>query len=107
MKIKIEGFSKCLDIESIADINKQFEYEDNNPRGERDSPLVSCGQTKGYNELQHIYDTKLSKYIDEQKITKKEALQALCMTCRELDNPRTRDKFYRALERKLGITIDD
>ncbi len=109
MPVKPEVFMKCSGVECIADINKQFEYEDNHPHGKGDSPLVSCGQTNGHNELQYIYNTKLKGFVDDPNspVTEKKAYEALCLTCHELDSPRSRNKFYERLQQKLGVKFPD
>ncbi|WP_075184682.1 hypothetical protein [Teredinibacter haidensis] len=96
MSVKPVTFLKCSSVESITDINNQFEYEDNYPQGSGDPPLVSCGQNGNYNELEYIYKTKLKGFVDDPNspVTEKKAYEALCLTCHELDSPRSRDKFY-------------
>ena len=105
---KYNAETKCTKVKTIQDINKQHNYSDEFPDGERDDDYVACGQEGNYNELQNIYDTKLKKYVDvkkEKKFPEKEAIKALCETCAELKSPRTRDDFYRMLGKKLNISI--
>jgi hypothetical protein len=95
----------CSNINKIADINAQFDYEDEYPQGEGDSKEVACGQGKTYNELQYIYDNILSKFVTSEKITHQKAIDALCNACHELKNPRNRVDFYKYLSAKLKISI--
>lgn len=97
---------KSNDVKTIQDINKQYNYSDEIPPNGNDQEYVACGQNRNYNELQNIYDTKLKKYVEEdKKFTEKKAIKALCETCAELESPRTRDDFYRMLGKRLNISI--
>ncbi|WP_082090802.1 hypothetical protein [Halomonas sp. HG01] len=95
----------CDDVTSIRDINDQFDYDDEHPKGEGDSPEVACGQANGYNELKYIYNSKLKNHVVDRKITKEQALKALCCACHDLENPRQREDFYQHLSNTLGIDI--
>lgn len=99
------SFTTCQNVRSIKDINDKFDYVDEKPKGEGDSPLVACGQSESYNELQYIYDTKLEKHVRRGAITEQQALSALCSACFDLPNPRAREEFYRHLTRELGVEI--
>ncbi len=90
---------------SIKDINDKYDYEDDHPQGEGDSPKVSCGQNGSYNELSYIYKTYLAPKVAEYKISKQQAIDALDSACSSLENPRDRKKFYKHLESQLGIKI--
>ena len=100
---KFNTFNKCIDVKSIQDINDQFDYEDIHPQGNGDSPLVSCGQDDSYNELEYIYDEKLKSFVDEEVITKQQAINALCAACHDLSTQRARNDFYKYLEKELRI----
>ncbi|WP_300671543.1 hypothetical protein [Desulfoluna sp.] len=102
---RFDELTKCVGIKSIKDINDQYDYKDEKPKGDGDSPVVACGQNDSYNELQNIYDNKLASFVSSQRITEKEAIHALCEACRELKNPRGRDDFYKYLSKKLSISI--
>ncbi|CEI52860.1 MULTISPECIES: hypothetical protein [Acinetobacter] len=95
-----------MSAKTIQDINKQYNYEDGNPGGEKDGPLVSCGQCNGYNELEYIYNEKLLPLIEDDEFTEQEAITALEETCKELKNPRNRTDFYNKLSKKLGVVIE-
>jgi hypothetical protein len=96
----------CNSIESIEDITDQKKYIDEVAKGKNDGNLVSCGQDDSYNELQYIYDTILLNHIESKRISKKDALNALCLCCAELKFPRKRKDYYSCLEEKLGIKFD-
>lgn len=96
---------KCSETQSIKNINDQFGYEDEIPNGEVDSELVACGQDGSYNELLNIYNSKLKDHVTSGKITKQEALDALCLACHELENPRKREDFYQHLAKNLKVKI--
>ncbi|MFC2973863.1 hypothetical protein ACFOJE_16800 [Azotobacter bryophylli] len=90
---------------AIRDINEKYRYEDTNPQGKRDPSLVSCGQCGNYNELIHIYDSKLKPHVENGSITCTQATDALDECCKELPSPRKRTVFYKKLSEKLGIEI--
>ena len=99
-----ENNLNCSDIENIKSINDTYNYVDENGGNKHvDAKFVSCGQSEDYNEIKYIWDKKLSPYIENNKITEKEALEALCLTCKELSNPRKREDFYSLLSKKLGV----
>lgn len=95
----------CSEVETIEEINSQYDYEDEKPKGKGDSQKVACGQNGDYNELEYIYETKLQRFVTLKVITEKEAVRALCEACKEIKNPRSRQDFYEFLEKKLGITL--
>lgn len=90
---------------TIKDINDKYDYDNERPEGNGDSPKVACGQDGTYNELQYIYDTYLKPKIDDRTITKQQAINALDSACSKLSNPRARKEFYIHLEKQLGIEI--
>lgn len=96
---------KCSDVESIEDINNQFDYIDERPNGPGDNPKVACGQDNGYNELEYIFTEYLEPFIEAGEITNQQALDALCYACHELPNPRDRKDFYQYLSDLLDIPI--
>jgi hypothetical protein len=102
----LKTVSNCTNTTSIKDINDQFDYDDEKPRGKGDSELVACGQDGSYNELQYIYDSKLKPHVDAGDITEDQAIKALCSACHELKNPRTRKKFYEYLSTFLSVEIE-
>jgi len=89
----------------IREINDKYSYTDENPGGKRDAALVSCAQCKDYNELQNVYDEHLLALVNDKKITKQAAIDALSECCEELTNPRNRVKFYVLLTKKLGHQV--
>jgi hypothetical protein len=101
----LKALTDCNDISSIEDINDMYDYEDEYPNGEGDSPQIACGQTDNYNELKYIYRTKLKKHIDNGSINHQEAVEALCVACSILQKPRKRDDFYSKLEEQLEVSI--
>lgn len=96
----------CRDVETIREINDQFDYEDEYPQGGGDSQKVACGQKGTYNELQYILENKLREFIDSGAITETQAINALCSACHDLPNPRERNEFYDRLKSILGITFE-
>ncbi|MEX2485557.1 MAG: hypothetical protein WED10_13380 [Brumimicrobium sp.] len=96
----------CDNITSIEEINAHYSYSDEVPQGEGDSDIISCGQSENYNELEYIYRTKLLPFIKIGRITKEEAIIALCKVCRDLENPRNRRDFYDRLQDYLSVNID-
>ncbi|OLO12795.1 hypothetical protein BTW10_04635 [Chromohalobacter japonicus] len=90
---------------SVRDINDKYDYEDEYPKGEGDSPKVACGQDGTYNELRYIYDTYLKPEVERNTITNQQAIDALDSACSSLSNPRSREDFYAHLEKELGIEI--
>jgi len=94
-------------INEITDITDQYNYEDTNSDNKSgDRKWVSCGQDDSYNELEFIYNSHLEPHVISKSITKQDALDALNECCKELENPRSRDDFYKCLEKKLDIKIE-
>lgn len=95
-----------MSAKTIQEINDKYDYEDTNPGGARDKPLVSCAQCGDYNELQHIFDKKLAPFITKGAFTKQQAITALEDACADLKNPRSRTDFYKKLSSLLGVVIE-
>lgn len=97
----------CFDVESIQEINDQFNYNDeSNDNRDIDEEYVACGQSERYNELRYIYAKYLEEYIEREQITKQEALEALCWTCHTMGpGPKKRDEFYALLSERLGVPV--
>lgn len=96
----------CDEVTTIKGINNQYDYEDEHPQGDFDWKLVSCGQSEeDYNEIERIYEEKLKPLIDEEKITKDNAIKAICFACRNLDQPRTWKDFYEELQNYRSINL--
>lgn len=107
MRQSINGILKCSDVKTIDQINDQYKYKDEKPRGSGDGPLVACGQDEksGYNEIDYIFKNILQKHIDNKETTEEKAIDALCLACANLKNPRRRTDFYAYLEKELDIKI--
>ncbi|MCF2861464.1 hypothetical protein ABMY44_04745 [Pseudoalteromonas sp. Cnat2-41] len=95
-----------ISVSKISNINQLFDYVDEEPNGDMDTLLVSCGQYGHYNELQYIYDEKLKRFINNNVISEQQAIHALASACFNIDNPRSRKDFYAHLAEKLDITIE-
>ncbi|NBA98561.1 hypothetical protein GUY40_27155 [Pseudomonas sp. R5(2019)] len=94
-----------VSLKSIEDINNLYDYQDEHPRGKKDSLFVACGQCEGCNDLQHIYDEKLAPHVSKGIIKKADAIKALAACCAELNAPRNREDFYRKLSQKLLVMV--
>ncbi|MEN5136993.1 MULTISPECIES: hypothetical protein [unclassified Pseudomonas] len=91
-------------VSTIKEINDKYVYDDKVPGGKGDGEKVSCGQHGTYNELSYIYTQLLKPLIDDESITKDDALDALDKACK-LPQPRMREDFYDKLEEILGVSI--
>lgn len=91
---------------SISEINDKYDYTDDFPGGKHDAKYVSCGQKGTYNELKTAYETKLKDAVDDNDITKQQAIDILASACSTLDNPRLRTDFYAHIDKKLKALID-
>lgn len=102
---KEEAKVDCCSISSIEEINDKYNYDDSFGPSKKDRELVSCGQNGSYNELEHIYKTKLKKYVENKTFSELAAVRALCEACYELKSPRKRADFYKLLSEKLKVDI--
>jgi len=89
----------CNDVKTIKEVTDQVDYEDENPQGKGDSKWVSCGQSKGYNELKDKYNNHFD-FHNEDYIAKK-----MCRCCKKL-KPKGTEKvswkeFYQCMKQSI------
>ena len=85
----------CSKVQSIQDVNDQYDYVDTTGGGHGDRTKVSCGQDKksGYNELKD----KFRKYY--QDYSEKFVARAMCKCCKETSG-KSWQEFYDCMKKK-------
>lgn len=106
-----ETSKNCNDVNSIQDINNQYNYEDKKGlglSGDSEWDLLSCGQdgkVSGYNELQRFYDEHIPEKYKGLALNKV-VLKVLCECCKEIPHEkRIHEEFKKCVGEKLGIVI--